>query len=274
MSRNNVNAPKPDFDGAAVGRKDTVIANDRELLQALGLNDAQTAMYVGRSRQALNNQLGAQRDGMARVATFKPSELLFLVLAARRNGIAFDEGAVLDYIELTRSVRKGPAGKAYELLSQTLLGSEDVDVKEASAIVMILPDFIELRASCVDAVDRLRDVVEEVREANPDCAIVVISSSRVKAQAALASFGLEEKRGEVEPVGHELADYYMPLVLIYGRGEFLKGNPRPYMLTRVGTLIGALQYRAPMMSECVRVMLPEALQQEIFSERAAPERQR
>ena len=39
----------------------------------------------------------------------------------------------------------------------------------------------------------------------------------------------------------------------------------------LGTLIAGPQYRAPMMSECVRVMLPDALQKEIFSDRPAGE---
>ncbi|RYG79467.1 MAG: hypothetical protein EON59_16140, partial [Alphaproteobacteria bacterium] len=79
---------------------DGTIANDRDLLSALRLSDAVAATYVHKSRQTLNNQLGARKDASAPTDYFKPAELLMLVLAASRDCPEFDEDAkhaVKDY---------------------------------------------------------------------------------------------------------------------------------------------------------------------------------
>lgn len=261
-------------ENAGISARVGVIANDRELLEALGMTDAQAAMYLGKSRQALNNKLKSKRRGDAPNDYFKASDLLILVIAARRLGNAFDVGQLRRYVKETRApAASAGAGDAYAMLIQELDGNDDIEreIRDASTVVLIIPEFDQLSKGNPTGASRLTALAGMIRRLPSDPWIVVLSISEVKASAAARELGLSGRR--VRPVSHEYVDHYTPMALIYSDAE-RAGNdsiaeqggiqPRPFLLTDTGRLVAAPHYRAAMMSDCVKYMLPDQVRHELF----------
>jgi hypothetical protein len=239
----------------------STIRTDRELLEVLGMKDALAAMYLGKSRQALNNKLGSKRSGDAPRDYLKVPEILVLAIAAKRNGHPFDESAVRSYVEETRDPAKEEKDGPYSLLMQILGNSTPLALDRATAVVLILPDFEKLRAEHTEAASCLRDIAAQMRESETDPWIVILSSSELRAKTAAKWLHLDGDR--VYTLCHTYVDHYVPLLLAYDEGE---DDPRPFMLTNQGTLVAAPQYRAPTMSMCVADMLKDMLPVEAFRE--------
>jgi hypothetical protein len=243
------------------GLHDGVITNDREFLAALDMTDAQAAMYLGKSRQALNNKLKSKRRSDAPDDYFKASDLLILVIAARRLGKEFDVREVRRYVERTRSAADGDA---YAMLIQELEGNDDIEreVMGASTVVLIIPEYDQLSKADPSGADQLTALAGMVRQLPSNPWIVVLSISEVKANTAARQLGLSGVR--VRPVSHEYVDHYTPMALIYGGSGDDDVEPRPFLLTDTGRLVAAPHFRAPMMSDCVKYMLPKEVREELF----------
>lgn len=235
------------------------IRNDRELLTELGMNDAVAASYLGKSRQALNMKLGPKRVDAMPESYFKISEILVLIMAARQRSQKFDEGAVRDFIDRTASERAGRSD-SLKLLDQLLRGVEELDVTDAGTVVMILPAFADQRAQSPSFSRDLRRLAETIGRMQPVPRVMVISSTTMQAQ--IAAEWLKLPAGKTRWFGHELVDHYVPTVLVFSRKG---GAPCPYLLTERGGLALAPQFRAYMMAECVRLMLPQEAREELFT---------
>lgn len=235
------------------------IETDRQLLERLGMNDAQAAMYLGKSRQALNNGLGSKRSGTAPNDYFKLSEILVLVIAAKQSGHPFEEARIRTYIEATRKPAKIDVRSPYSLLMNLLGSAGAMQLDAAAAVVLILPDFENLRCEHPEAAAHLRTIVSQVATSDADPWVVVLSSSALR--ASMAAQWLELRGNRVHALCHDFVDHYVPLVLIYDEGE---ENPRPFMLTDQGSLVAAPQYRAPTMAMCVASMLPDPVANDLF----------
>lgn len=238
----------------------TRILNDRRLLDELGMNDAAAAMYLGKSRQALNFKLGAKRSQETRPPYFKISDILVLVIAARQLGADFDCEAVRDYIDRTRDKRQGNSEAALKLLDQLLRGIEDVNVDDPATVVFILPAFADLRAELPDFSQELKRIASALSAKDRIPRILLFSSTKMLAEMAADWLRLPKER--TYALTHDYVDHYVPSVLVFDRE---KGDPRTYVLTERGGLIPAPQFRAPMMAECVRFMLPPDLREELSS---------
>jgi hypothetical protein len=248
-----------------------VIANDRDLLSALRLSDAVASTYVQKSRQTLNNQLGARKDPTAPTNYFKPAELLLLVLAASRDCAEFDEDAkesVKAYIAETRgSMAKSPQERAaYQLVMETLSSEGAIDLEKAEGVIFLLPDFLGMAAAEAEAVNALKRLAARLRAQPGKPWSLILSSSGYQSKMAAETLGLD---GDVYPVSHDHAEHYMPAVLIYTGSD----KPEPFVISGRGTFVYAPVYRAPMMLTCLKDMLPEALRAKLFQRRQDSQKQ-
>ena len=247
------------------------IANDRDLLEAIGLTDADVSAFLGKSRQTLNNQLGAKRDRTAPRAYFKSGELLTLMTAARQWNPSFDDKtkrAVLAHIEGTRD---GKGDGAYRLLIDSLRGGPEVNLDDAKGIVMIAPDFLGLLSRHRAIVDRLQAVADDVSSRDDAPWIVVLSSSSYQSKMASQTLGLSAN--QVRTASHDYVEHYLPMILVYDDLSE-KAEPRPFIVSAEGALVPAPQYRGPMMSTCLQMMLSDPLVAELFGASGSRARQR
>jgi hypothetical protein len=236
------------------------ISDDRELLDVLQMSDAQASMYLGKSRQALNNQLGSRRSGKAPSDYFKARDLIVLITAARSLGREFDSAMIQRYIKTRPRPRNDePAG--YALLDKVLGNIDQFELRDPSAIIFILPEFADLRTENREGAERLRDLVAAMYKADLDPWVVVLSSSEIRAKMATQWLGLSGDK--VRSASHDYVDHYLPAILVYDR-EGDGYRPRPFVLTQAGSIVSAPQYRAAMMSECVQFMLPEDVRNILF----------
>src|SRR4051812_16408977 len=187
------------------------IKTDRELLDDLGMKDALAAMYLGKSRQALNNKLRSKRSDDSPNDYLKLPEILVLVIAAKRTGHPFDEAAVRHYLESTRKPVKNEKAGPYSLLMQILGNSTPLTLQKAGAIILILPDFEKLRAEHPEAATCLRDTATQIRASEGDPWIIVLSSSDLRAKTAAKWLRLESNR--LYTLCHNYVDHYVPLLL-------------------------------------------------------------
>jgi hypothetical protein len=240
-----------------------VIANDRDLLIALDLSDADASTYVQRSRQTLNNQLGAQKENHAPDNYFKPGDLLMLVFAAARECPTFDterREKVLAYIRRSR----GGTGMskdervAYDLVIDTLATGGDVKLDGARGVIFLLPDFAGMSAVDPQVVARLRGLAGEIASQENRPWVLILSSNVYQAQAASDALGFEDQAAHT--ISHDHVEHYMPSVMIYRSDS----DTAPYAITGAGDFIFAPQYRAPMMLACLKQMLPSQLRDALF----------
>lgn len=248
------------------------INNDRDLLSALGLSDAQAAAFLGKSRQALNNMLGSRRSGEAPNDYFKASDVLVLLIAARRKGHDFDESEVRRYVEIRP--KRGDSDALDMVLSELGPRHDALDhLPGAEAVVMIVPDYDDLLQRNPKTAARLDEFIDRVIEADSDPWLVLLASSN-EMRATSAARGLGLAGPKVRPVGHPYIDHYTPMVLIYGTVEE-KDDPRSFLFTEKGDLVEAPFYRAAMLSACVKHMLPAEVRNDIFPvmDRAAARQQ-
>ena len=238
------------------------ISDDRQFLDVLNLSDAEAAMYLGKSRQALNGKLGSKRAGDAPCDYFKPSEMVVLVIASRHKGGELDEGKlgrIRDYAERTRAPRhrESGGGGAYALLEKLLHPAAGLDLREAHTVVLILPDYHAL-SERESAARLFEELVANQRTVAPKAKVVILSSTNARARAAMRSLPLAG--ADAHAFAHENADYYLPMVLVYDRSCGLQS----YVLTDANTFVGAPQYNVPLMTECVRSMVPEDSYEALF----------
>ena len=248
------------------GRWATVheIANDRDLIAALGLRDAEVSALLGKSRQTLNNQLGAKRDARSPQSYFKPSELFMLVSAARQWNPSFDavKAVVTAHIEATG---RGSGGTPQDLLMESLVGGADDPFAKAKGVVIMVPDFLGLMAEHKVVLECLRRVAGEI-SALPDLHwTVVLSSSAYQAKMAVQTLGLSGET--VHSESHDYVEHYLPMIVVYD--DLSEASPAPYVVSARGALVSAPEYRGPMMTTCLHMMLPPALRAEMFDAPAA-----
>lgn len=238
---------------------ETAIRTDRELLTELDLSDALAGNYLGKSRQALHMKLGARNSNGNPAPYFKVSEVVMLVMAAQQRGHDFDRTAVLDFVTSTAGDRQ-PSEESLTILKQILGAGAFVDVTDAGTIAMILPDFADQRAALPELSDDLKCLAEEVARLRPIPWVAVFSSTVV--QARMAAEWLELPEAKTRVFRHDYVDNFMPSLLVFPRTE---GPPRPYLLTELGGIIPAPQFRANKMAEYVRYMLPLDAREELFT---------
>lgn len=236
------------------------IRDDRDLLVELGLSDAAAATYLGKSRQALNVQLGAKRSSAVRQPYFKLSEILVLVIAAEDRGHQFDEEAVWQFVEETARLRTGGSEQTFKLLKQHLDNAQEVDLTDVGTVLMVLPAFADMRAQLPNFSRDLRRLVEALDQVRPRPWVGVLSSSSMQAQMAAEWLTLPEDRSAW--FTNEQVDSYGPTVLVFPRQG---GEPRPYTVTDRGGLGPATQFRAQTMGEYVKFMLPPKARVELFT---------
>lgn len=239
-----------------------VIANDRDLLRALGLTDVVASTYVLKSRQTLNNQLGARRDSEAPTNYFKPAELLMLVLAAVRDSPEFDEARkeeVREYIERTRG-RGAGHDRAYALLMETLTTQAPIDLTLAKGVIFLLPEFYTMEREDEEAIVQLSRVVRRADDAENHPWSLILSSTPHQAKRAAEVLGLSAGDNDIFTASHDNAEHYMPAMLVYEGGDRAKA----YVVTARGNLAAAPMYRSPMMLTCLKEMLPEEVRKRLF----------
>lgn len=239
-------------EGSEDGAND--IEDDRALLNELGLTDSQAALFLGKSRQALNGQLGPKK-GAGQPGTldyFKLSDILMLVSAARQTGRAFSAERVEDYVRRTRAPRGEESHIPFELLMGVLLGEPPtLDIEGADTVVFMLPAFADLRSQLEKAARELMKVARQLQDATPQPKVFILASTSMQAKMAGQWLGLD--CGE-NCFGRDIVDHYLPTVLVYRSAQ---DEARPYVLTESGTFVEAPHFRAPMIAECVRSLLPE-----------------
>jgi hypothetical protein len=238
-----------------------VIDNDRGLLFALGMSDATAAEAIGKTRQALNVKLGAQRNkesGGQRPLYFKASDILLLILHAQHARLRFDEFAVMDYVGGTAGERGG-SKETYGQIRANLTGEEDFDLDAAGTVVLVLPAFTEISTQLPEFSRGLERLVQMLAKLDAMPWIIVLSSNKLQADMAKESLGLPAER--TRAFAHEYADYFVPCVLIYPTGG---QTPRAYALNERGTLGPAPRFRIGTMGEYIKFMLPVKERTELF----------
>jgi hypothetical protein len=239
-----------------------VIHSDRELLDHLGLNDAVAAAALGKTRQALNVKLGAQRDkvsGGQRPLYFKASDILLLILHARHARHSFSEYAVMEYVEGTAGERGG-SKETYGQIRFNLLGQEDVDLDAAGTVVLLLPAFTDIPTQLPEFSKALETAARKVGALPERPWVIVLSSSRTQAQIAAEWLQLPTDR--TRTFTHEYVDYFVPCILVFPKGG---ETPRAYALNERGTLGLAPRFRIGAMSEYIKFMLPVKERTELFT---------
>ncbi len=215
------------------------------------MTDAEAASFLGKSRQALNNQLGPKKGGTAPPDYFKLSDILVLISSARATGRQFDGLRVGEYVARTRKPREGESDVPFDVIMKMLLGEPSaLNTEGADAVIFMLPAFVELRSQRPDAADELAEVARELRERSPMPEILIFSSTDM--QATMAGKWLELDTGKC--FGRDIVDHYFPTVLVYRGAE---DKAIPYVLSEKGTFVEAAYYRGPMMAECLRSLLPD-----------------
>ncbi len=268
-TRRAASAPKAGVGGLTAPLKpsrfdeDQIIANDRDLLSALGLSDAVASTYVRKSRQTLNNQLGPQKAGSAPDDYFKPAELLLLVLAANRDCNQFDDSRremVRDYIAATRGRDdKARKDRAYSLVMETLAGEGRIDLNDSRGIVFVFPDFAGLAAAQPRAVAELSRVATRIAALSPRPWVLILSPSHYQSKMAAQTLGL--KGEEIITVSHDHAEHYLSSVLVYNGGD----QADPFVVTARGALVPAPSYRSAMMLTCLKDMLEDSVRTQLFN---------
>ena len=242
------------------------IVNDRQLLVLLGLNDAQAAMYLGRSRQALLNKLKARDSGQAPSNYFKPHDVLLLVIAARRLGKLSNPADVIKirhYVEETRARDYG-SSDSYRMLLDMLGGVEDdfdAALAAAAAVVIIVPNYVRLEEARPELAHRLANAAAKAAAQPRHPWIVLLASTEPQTVEATNAFGLSGERFLALPSPY--ADHYTPMVLIYSgsRGRIAS---RPFILTDTGQLVSAPYFEGAMQTTCVKQMLPKDVRDDLF----------
>jgi hypothetical protein len=228
-----------------------IIADDRSLLRCLKMSDADAALFLGKSRQALNSQLGPKNGFNPPDDYFKLSDILVLTSAARQLGRTFDVKALKDYIDRTRTPNK--EGAPYKLLMSLLNAEpEGLDTDGADTVILILPAFHELRAKLPEVRDFLRKTVAELARRDPPCEIFVLGATDGRAQSAGDFLGVDRGRC----FGSDLVDHYLPSIMVYRRAT---DDLKVFILTQDGDFSRAPTFIQPMLADCVRSMLPKAI---------------
>jgi hypothetical protein len=250
----NANATFPTKRGTTGSGDDASrIANDRDLLDELQMSDADAAMFLGKSRQALNAQLGPKKgEGRAPPSDyFKLSDILILTSAARQLGRSFDAAAVKGYVDSSR--KPATDTRPYELLISLLKAEpEGLDTEGADSIILILPAFQELRTRWVSVATFLRRLVGELNQRVPRPRVLVLGSTATRAR--MAGQWLRGVPDE-DCFGSDMVDHYLPTIMAYRRAE---DDLRIFVLTEEGSFKGAPSFVQDMMAGCVRSMLPLA----------------
>lgn len=229
---------------------DGAIVDDRALLRALHMSDADAALFLGKSRQALNVQLGPKNGSNAPDDYFKLSDILVLIAAARQLGRSFEVKALRAYVERTRKPEKESA--PYKLLMSLLKAEpEGLDTSGADTVVFILPAFHEMR-KLTHVRDFLRKTAVELARRDPPCELFVLATTDGRARSAGDFLGIDH----TQCFGSDLVDHYLPSIMVYRRaGDDL----RVFVLTEEGNFSRAPTFIQPMVADCVRSMLPKAI---------------
>jgi hypothetical protein len=231
------------------------IRDDRELLDRLGLSDADAAMFLTKSRQTLINQLGAKKAGadLERPTDyFRLGEIATLISGARQLDRIIDVPAVWHYVAVTRADDLGT--QPYVMLVKLLRGkAEALDISGATTIVFLLPAFADLRASRGDVAMNLLHLAHDLPSGDAGPAVFVLSSTEMQARMAGQWLGLDTGSN---CFGRDIVDHYLPTVLVYRRD---RDESRPYILTERGTFEAAPRFRSNMVADCVRSMMPSEM---------------
>jgi len=245
------------------------IESDRDLLEVLGMGDAEAAMFLGKSRQALNAQLGPRkgRKGKGPDDYFKFGDILILVSAARQMGRDFSVADVRAYVERSRAPRDGIWTEPYRLLMD-LLGEElvELDATDADTVVLVLPTLNDLLANQREIADRLKDMVRDVSTRREPAQVFLLASTMIRAKTAGQWLGIAEDHC----FGRDLVDHYLPTVIIYRQDI---DEPRPYVLTEKGRFTATPRFAAHMLAACVRSMMPGEMQHALQPAPAEVERE-
>lgn len=228
------------------------IAHDSALLKALDLNFTQAASFVGKSRQAVAAKLGGDASCED---YFSMGEIIWLVNASRQHGKRFSREEIDDIAEYVTQTRGDTESDAFKLFLQLLrAGSEPLDVSNAAGIVLVLPNFGELRRDVPEVADILAEMIEDLPKGEGRPHLFVLSSNRTQAAMAAAWLGIDPTEN---CFGHDLADHYGPTVVVYRRGDGTdRDKALPYVLTRANSFEAAPRFRHTMIAECVLMMLP------------------
>jgi hypothetical protein len=260
------------------------IENDRDLLDALQMGDPEAAMFLGKSRQALNTQLGSKKSGMGKAPRdyFKLSDILILVSAARQIGREFNVQAVRDYVKVSRPPDE-LTQKPYDLL-MGILDEEliELDTTGAKTMVLILPTLNDLLANRPEVARSLRETVRQAAERQPPVQIFLLASTVIRARSAGQWFAIPEDHC----FGRDLVDHYLPSVILYRdppdgpkyanmgeEGEGNRGQARPYILTEKGGFVASPSFSAELIAECVRSMMPLEMRSALQPPRKTPANQ-
>lgn len=219
------------------------IANDRDLLLALGLTDAETSIYVEKSRQTLINKLRAAKEGKAPDNYFKASEILMLVTAAAKTQTEFTskrKEAVFNYIRESRGGSENEQDRMLlKVVLDTLSGEPDLDLTAAATIVFLLPDFLALKSSQPNAFSLLRSVVRDAQGMDLSPKLLVLSAGKLEAGAAAAELGLSAND---QNFGYdERAAQHMSSVNIITK----YGDCQTYIISADGSLFFTPAYTGP-----------------------------
>lgn len=229
------------------------IRDDRSLLDALHMTDAEAASFLGKSRQALNNQLGPKKGppGTAPLDYFKLADILVLISSARATGRQFDPVRVGDYVERTRKPSAEETNVPFKVIKMLLGNPSPLNTEGANTVIFMLPAFVELRSQRPDAAEELSRVAKDLRAGNPETEIFIFSSTAMQAEMAAKWLELYTEKNSF---GRDIVDHYLPTVLAYWREE---DKAIPYVLTENGLFVEAAHYRGAMMAECLRSLLPD-----------------
>lgn len=229
---------------------DSIINNDRDLLEKLNFTDADAAMFLGRSRQALGNKLHGkeERDTKAPNDYFKIADILRLVSVRVEDGEDVPGAAIETYVLETRPLEEERDRILFKRLQSLLKPTAIVKRNEVQGIVLILPGYSNWRSTRPRQAEAFKTLLQDYVNNGLDPELICISPTSLRANITAQLLEIEDR---ATCISSEIADHYIPTVLLYVIGA---SQPLAFVLTNRGTLVRAPHYRADALSDCVQSM--------------------
>lgn len=224
---------------------DDAIRDDRDFLKALGMSDRDASVFLGKTRQTLNNMLGSPKDKSGTRATdyLRCADMFTLIGAARNIGNSFDPVALEKYI---LEFRKDDPSR--DLVLDVLRTRANVDWGQVYAMIMVLPEYQEIKRLRPVALSQLHDWVGAMQSAGKGAQVVCLSETPVAAEVAGQELGLERS----QCIGDSVTENYLPMTLLYSKG---KAYPDILVMTEHMKLEVAPHFREKILAACVERLL-------------------
>lgn len=225
-----------------------VIKDDRDFLNELGMGDILASMYLGKSRQTLNKKLGSPKDrsGTRSKDYLRLADFFTLIAAARSLGEKFDAKALQKYIEETRP----DESEGRELVLNALKTNLNINWRDSYGLILVLPDFLEIKKSRPNALAELKDWVQEMSKHDRIDRVACICETEAQAGLAGKELGIEHSNCFTNSV----AQHYLPTVFIY---QLEQSTPLIMVMTERDGMQSAPGFRRDILSGCVEGILSD-----------------